>query len=83
MFALRKEKDAKKVSVHALPCKLHHNGSVDGQRFGPDLHSDSSSTAYFRGRKLGGQTIQLPDRYQGRFNNLSQEWMLNIDQGAF
>ncbi|KAH8696096.1 ribonuclease H2 non-catalytic subunit-domain-containing protein [Talaromyces proteolyticus] len=53
---------------NVLPCKIHHDGSVDiSQRYWKPVESenDDSHTAYFRGRKLRGRTVQLPEGYQG------------------
>ncbi|KAK4180863.1 ribonuclease H2, subunit C [Triangularia setosa] len=59
----------KKTTAHLLPCKIHHTGSVeptksfwDPQTF--PLSSDIKE-AYFRGRKLKGKPLALPEGYKG------------------
>lgn len=65
MFAIQAQNSDEKVTVHALPCKLHHNGPADTSRLMPIPDNETESTLYFRGRKLRGRTIQLPEHYQG------------------
>ncbi|KAK2803394.1 hypothetical protein FQN49_008876 [Arthroderma sp. PD_2] len=60
------------VTTNVLPCRIHHDGPVEvsSRHWNPtpDAATDgepSSSTAYFRGRKLRGRSVPLPDGYQG------------------
>ncbi|KAL2121605.1 hypothetical protein VTJ04DRAFT_5632 [Mycothermus thermophilus] len=58
-----------KTTPHLLPCRVHHNGPVEPvQSFWdpkPSPEDAAASTAYFRGRKLCGKTVKLPDGYRG------------------
>lgn len=58
----------KEVSVHVLPCHIAHDGlsNVDAH-FKPRVDVDDVrlSTAPFRGRRLRGRTVALPDHYSG------------------
>lgn len=66
MLAIPRKKHNDKVTVHALPCKLHYNGPVDAAKhFKPETDEHGSPTVYFRGRKLRGRTIELPRGYEG------------------
>lgn len=68
MLAIQKTQRGENVSVNALPCKLHYNGPVDAAtRFKPQENSEGVPTAYFRGRKLLGRKVQLPEGYEGWF----------------
>ncbi|KAK0712271.1 ribonuclease H2, subunit C [Apiosordaria backusii] len=59
----------KKTTAHLLPCKIHHTGPVEPtQSFWDPRTSESSSDtkeAYFRGRKLKGKPLALPEGYKG------------------
>ncbi|KAL2137223.1 hypothetical protein VTI74DRAFT_6434 [Chaetomium olivicolor] len=56
-----------KATPHLLPCRVHHNGSVEPVQcfWEPKANDDGTSTAYFRGRKLQGKTVKLPEGYRG------------------
>ncbi|KAK1827647.1 ribonuclease H2 non-catalytic subunit-domain-containing protein [Podospora conica] len=56
-----------KATPNLLPCRVQHNGSVEPiQSFWePKKQPDGSSTSYFRGRKLHGTTLPLPQGYRG------------------
>ncbi|KAM7190750.1 putative dna replication licensing factor mcm6 protein [Rhypophila sp. PSN 637] len=55
------------VTPHLLPCRIHHDGSVEPVQsfWDPTVSEDGKHTAYFRGRKLDGKSVQLPDGYRG------------------
>ena len=68
----------KLVTPNLLPTSIKHNGPVDAGKRYWDPTPDSSqeqdgsvngnsdtSTAYFRGRKLRGRRVKLPDGYEG------------------
>ncbi|KAF2103385.1 ribonuclease H1 small subunit [Rhizodiscina lignyota] len=66
MLAIQKKRESPKVEAHALPCRLHHSGHIDTRnRWKPESQVDGTSTVYFRGRKLRGRTIKLPEGYEG------------------
>ncbi|PLB39721.1 ribonuclease H2 subunit C [Aspergillus candidus] len=54
---------------NVLPCRIHHNGSVKsiGRYWSPvaDEKDQTSQTAYFRGRKLRGRRVAVPEGYEG------------------
>ncbi|KAK4140842.1 ribonuclease H2 non-catalytic subunit-domain-containing protein [Dichotomopilus funicola] len=57
-----------KATPHLLPCRIHHDGPAEPARafWDPKPSEDGSSqTAYFRGRKLHGTTVNLPPDYRG------------------
>ncbi|KAK4125431.1 ribonuclease H1 small subunit, partial [Parathielavia appendiculata] len=60
-------KETPKATPHLLPCRIHHNGPVEPVQsfWAPKVGNDRSGTAYFRGRKLQGTAVKLPDGYRG------------------
>ncbi|GAB1316744.1 hypothetical protein MFIFM68171_06954 [Madurella fahalii] len=56
-----------KTTPHLLPCRIHHDGSVEPVEsfWEPKNSTDGTSTAYFRGRKLEGKTVKVPEGYRG------------------
>jgi hypothetical protein len=67
IYAIRKNYKHQKIDAHALPCKIYHNGSVDARkRWKPERSEDGTTlTNHFRGRKLHGRMIKLPENYEG------------------
>ncbi|RYP47596.1 hypothetical protein DL768_006382 [Monosporascus sp. mg162] len=68
MFTVPSELPAeKKAQVHLLPCRVHHDGNVDPVEsfWSPRESQDGQKNAYFRGRKLHGKTMKLPEGYHG------------------
>ncbi|KAL8298362.1 hypothetical protein RB597_006796 [Gaeumannomyces tritici] len=60
------ETDQLKVAVNLLPCAVHHDGPVDPiQAYWRPTENDGKKTAYFRGRKLQGSTVKVPEGYKG------------------
>ncbi|KAK4449983.1 ribonuclease H2, subunit C [Podospora aff. communis PSN243] len=60
--------DPPKSTPNLLPCRINHNGSiepVDPSFWDPQAGDDGAKTVYFRGRKLHGKTVKLPDGYRG------------------
>ncbi|KAH8651029.1 ribonuclease H2, subunit C [Xylariales sp. PMI_506] len=62
-----KELNAQKAQLHLLPCRIHHDGNVDPTEsfWRPTEDKEGTKTAYFRGRKFHGKTVNLPEGYQG------------------
>ena len=58
---------ARNCHPHLLPCRIHHDGPVEaGDRYWrPEKSDDGKQTAYFRGRRLQGRTLTVPDGYKG------------------
>ncbi|KAK3940126.1 ribonuclease H2, subunit C [Diplogelasinospora grovesii] len=56
-----------KTTPNLLPCRVHHNGSVEPIQdfWQPTEADDGTKTAYFRGRKLQGKGVKLPKGYRG------------------
>ncbi|KAL4917500.1 ribonuclease H2 non-catalytic subunit-domain-containing protein [Aspergillus aurantiobrunneus] len=52
-----------------LPCRIHHDGPVDSlSRYWmptADEKNKNLQTAHFRGRKLRGRRVQIPEGYEG------------------
>ncbi|OAA68326.1 ribonuclease h2, subunit c [Niveomyces insectorum RCEF 264] len=52
---------------HLLPCRIHHSGPVGPTEafWEPKATEDGKTTAYFRGRKLHGHAVKVPNGYRG------------------
>ncbi|KAL4786777.1 ribonuclease H2 non-catalytic subunit-domain-containing protein [Aspergillus varians] len=52
-----------------LPCRIHHDGPVKSlnRYWSPtvDEKDKNLQTSYFRGRKLRGRRVQIPEGYEG------------------
>ena len=59
--------DLQRCSANLLPCRIHHDGPVDAHHryWKSETSVDGTKTAYFRGRKLQGLSVKVPDGYQG------------------
>ncbi|TLD24171.1 hypothetical protein PspLS_06772 [Pyricularia sp. CBS 133598] len=55
------------AAVHLLPCTIHHDGPIDQVQsyWKPTESEDGKKTAFFRGRKLHGKTVKVPEGYKG------------------
>ncbi|KAI9857152.1 MAG: 3'-5' exonuclease [Vezdaea acicularis] len=67
MLAIQKsQKPEGKCSANILPCRISHTGPVSSsERYWKPQKEDDKNVAYFRGRRLLGKTIRIPDGYQG------------------
>jgi ribonuclease H2 subunit C len=67
MLAIQSTSTNKTVTPNILPCAIKHSGPVssDPRYWNPSTESDGTSTAFFRGRKLRGKKLALPEAYQG------------------
>ncbi|RDW74682.1 ribonuclease H2 subunit C [Aspergillus mulundensis] len=58
-----------KCIPNILPCRIHHDGAVESlnRYWTPkaDPEDNNLQTAYFRGRKLRGRRVHLPEGYEG------------------
>ncbi|KAK5998119.1 DNA replication licensing factor mcm6 [Cladobotryum mycophilum] len=63
----RDQVSSKETTANLLPCRVHHTGPIDPVTayWTPEIGDDEIKTAYFRGRKLKGKTITLPDQCRG------------------
>ncbi|KAK3398830.1 ribonuclease H2, subunit C [Sordaria brevicollis] len=65
-FQSSPNKETPKTKPNLLPCKIHHDGSVEPiESFWNPRDEDGIKTAYFRGRKLHGYPVPLPSGYRG------------------
>ncbi|KAI1322919.1 ribonuclease H1 small subunit [Xylariaceae sp. FL0255] len=55
------------ATVNLLPCRINHDGEVNPSDtfWNPSQAEDGQRTAYFRGRKLRGKHVKLPEGYYG------------------
>ncbi|KAK3338531.1 ribonuclease H2, subunit C [Neurospora tetraspora] len=55
-----------KTTPNLLPCRIHHDGPVEPtDSFWNPREEDGLKVSYFRGRKLHGKTLPLPEGYKG------------------
>ncbi|KAI4257618.1 MAG: hypothetical protein LQ352_001604 [Teloschistes flavicans] len=56
-----------KYIPNLLPCQIHHDGPVNASSryWDPQENKDGESESYFRGRKLKGRAVKLPEGYRG------------------
>lgn len=62
-----KAESTPKCVPNILPCRVHHDGPVKASKryWDPKVEDNGTQTAYFRGRKLRGRGIKVPDGYRG------------------
>lgn len=67
MLAIHSANPDKKVVPNVLPCTIKHNGPVSSEQryWNPSIDQDGNSTSFFRGRKLRGKKVVLPEGYEG------------------
>ncbi|KAJ9149063.1 hypothetical protein NKR23_g4605 [Pleurostoma richardsiae] len=68
MLSLVSKTDSpQKTTPHLLPCRVHHNGDIEPTQsyWAPTQEQDGKKVAYFRGRKLHGRAVKMPDGYRG------------------
>ncbi|CZT15502.1 uncharacterized protein RCC_01358 [Ramularia collo-cygni] len=80
MLAITPSKQlSKQITPNILPCKITHSGPIpaSSRHWNPQSSTTTTSstsspnnsatqTAYFRGRKLQGRKIPLPEGYEGK-----------------
>ncbi|CAD0037710.1 unnamed protein product, partial [Aureobasidium pullulans] len=74
MLAIKKSEKSTSCVANVLPCRIQHNGPVNAttRHWTPESSSDGqTNTAYFRGRKLNGKTVNLPEGYRDASSSLS------------
>ncbi|KAJ5929254.1 Ribonuclease H2 subunit C [Penicillium verhagenii] len=62
------ESSAPQVTPNILPCQVHHDGPIASyNRFWTPVADakDNTQSAHFRGRKLRGRRVAVPEGYQG------------------
>ncbi|KAJ5990122.1 hypothetical protein N7522_010329 [Penicillium canescens] len=63
-----KDTSTPQYTPNIIPCKIHHDGAIDSlDRYWAPVtdEKDNTQTSYFRGRKLRGRRVALPDGYRG------------------
>ncbi|KAI9878159.1 MAG: hypothetical protein M1830_001728 [Pleopsidium flavum] len=62
-----KTEQPQKCTPNVLPCRVHHNGPANATEryWSPSTDADGKKVAYFRGRKLDGKCVKIPDDYRG------------------
>ena len=67
MLAIHSANTDKQVTPNVLPCAIRHNGPVSAAEryWKPSTQQDGTTTSFFRGRKLRGKKIALPEGYEG------------------
>jgi ribonuclease H2 subunit C len=67
MLAIHSTTTDKQVTPNVLPCAIKHNGPVSAAEryWNPSTEQDGTTTSFFRGRKLRGKKIALPEGYEG------------------
>lgn len=67
MLAISKPIGCTNSSADFLPCRVNHTGTtkITKRHWQPKVESDGTKTAYFRGRRLRGRIIKIPEEYQG------------------
>ena len=67
MLAIHSATPDKQVTPNVLPCAIKHNGPVSAAEryWNPSTEQDGTTTSFFRGRKLRGKKITLPEGYEG------------------
>ncbi|KAK8250199.1 ribonuclease H2, subunit C [Phyllosticta capitalensis] len=60
-------KSSQKTIPNLVPYRIDHNGPVNATEryWKPEPNNDGTQTAFFRGRKLKGKELKLPDGYRG------------------
>lgn len=61
------EQSKPRAAVHLLPCTIHHDGPIDQAQsyWKPTESDDGKKTAFFRGKKLHGKSLKVPEGYKG------------------
>lgn len=68
MLAIDLTSSNRKLTPNILPCSIHHSGPIPTHKryWGPSPPDNNGArTTYFRGRKLRGRTVKVPEGYQG------------------
>ncbi|KAL8844781.1 MAG: hypothetical protein Q9205_001483 [Flavoplaca limonia] len=70
MLSIQRRNDneaPQECTPNLLPCRINHDGPVNASRryWAPEHDKDGNLEAYFRGRKLKGRKVILPEGYKG------------------
>ncbi|KAF2672008.1 ribonuclease H1 small subunit [Microthyrium microscopicum] len=64
-----------KVTANLLPCRINHDGEVDAsdRHWQPTTETDGKDTVHYRGRKMFGKAVNLPESYEGKLLKITNE----------
>ncbi|RSL55546.1 hypothetical protein CEP54_009281 [Fusarium duplospermum] len=67
ILSIKSDDNKAKAVVNLLPCRIHHDGPIPSAStyWTPTAAEDGTKLAYFRGRKLHGKTVKLPEQCRG------------------
>lgn len=67
MLAVSKSTSCTNSTADILPCRINHTGTtkITKRYWQPKVDGDGNKTVYFRGRRLRGRTVRIPEQYQG------------------
>jgi ribonuclease H2 subunit C len=84
MLSIKPNSSQKAVTANLLPCRIHHDGQIPiserhwsackaSEQQDPTKSENDLKTTYFRGRKLFGSEITLPEGYVGAVIKTTEE----------
>ncbi|KAM0499796.1 hypothetical protein ACHAP8_005404 [Fusarium lateritium] len=62
ILSLKPDENKSKAVANILPCRIHHDGPIEPTS---TYWNPAATDAYFRGRKLQGKVVKLPEDYRG------------------
>ncbi|KAM0348753.1 hypothetical protein ACHAPU_004192 [Fusarium lateritium] len=67
ILSLKPDESKSKSVANILPCRIHHDGPIvpASTYWTPTVADDGTKLAYFRGRKLQGKVVKLPEQCRG------------------
>ncbi|KAI8667866.1 hypothetical protein NCS55_00809900 [Fusarium keratoplasticum] len=67
ILSIKSDDNKAKAVANLLPCRIHHDGPIPdvSTYWSPTTAEDGTKLAYFRGRKLHGKTVKLPEQCRG------------------
>ncbi|RGP80112.1 ribonuclease h2 subunit c [Fusarium longipes] len=67
ILLLKPDENKSKAVANILPCRIHHDGPIEptSTYWTPTATDDGTELAYFRGRKLQGKVVKLPEVCRG------------------
>ncbi|OJD40608.1 ribonuclease h1 h2 small subunit [Diplodia corticola] len=79
----RSSQHSGKCTPNLLPCRIDHNGPVNAadRYWRPEEQNDGKQIAHFRGRKLLGRKLPLPDGYRGAVLSNTNRVLPQADTG--
>ncbi|RTE70900.1 hypothetical protein BHE90_014704 [Fusarium euwallaceae] len=67
ILSIKSDENKAKAVANLLPCRIHHDGPIPSAStyWTPTTAEDGTKLAYFRGRKLHGKSVKLPEQCRG------------------